>query len=95
VRTGVEGNLAANDGEMIRDMTLAGTGISLLPDFFVAGDIAAGRLVPLLSGSSDVEAGIFAVYPATRHLSATVRALLDFLAAQAREEASFPAPAAQ
>jgi DNA-binding transcriptional LysR family regulator len=77
----VNGNLTINNGEMVRDMTLAGVGISLLPDFFVSREIAEGRLIDLLPGAVAVDAGIYAVYPPTRHLASSVRVLLDFLVA--------------
>lgn len=75
----VSGNLWANDGEMVRQMTLGGHGISLLPDFFVTEDIDAGRLIPLLSEQVTQEAGIYLVYARERHQSAGVRALIDWL----------------
>lgn len=77
----VAGNFIVNDGQMVREMTQAGLGISLLPEFFVAGELAEGRLVSLLPERLDISAGIFAVYPPTRHLSSAVRALIDALAA--------------
>lgn len=76
----VKGNISVNSGEMIRELALAGTGIAALPDFFVAEDVAAGKLVPLLTDHLAIEGGIFAVYPTTRHLSSAVRVLIDFLA---------------
>jgi DNA-binding transcriptional LysR family regulator/N-acetylglutamate synthase-like GNAT family acetyltransferase len=77
----VAGNFSANSGEMVRDMTLAGLGISRLPDFFVAQDVAEGRLVVVLEQIEERTAGIYALYPQTRHLSGPVRALIDELVA--------------
>ena len=77
----VAGNFTANSGEMVRDMTLAGLGISRLPDFFVARDVAAGRLVVVLEQIGERTSGIYALYPQTRHLSGPVRALIDVLVA--------------
>jgi DNA-binding transcriptional LysR family regulator len=82
LRLRVGGNLTVNSGEMVREATLAGLGVSLLPDFFVARDVAKGRLVALLGERVIATAGIFAVYPPTRHLSSGVRALIDALAAR-------------
>jgi DNA-binding transcriptional LysR family regulator len=79
----VAGNFTANSGEMVREMTLAGLGISRLPDFFVARDVAEGRLVVVPEQSGERSAGIYALYPQTRHLSGPVRALIDALVAAA------------
>ena len=55
-------------------------GIVLEPDFIVAHEIRAGRLVPLLPGYRPPRSPIAAVYPSRRHLSAKVRSFVDFLA---------------
>ena len=72
----------ANNGDLIRMMAVHGQGIALQPDFIVAGDLAAKRLVRLLPGWEAGELGIFAVYPSRKYLSAKVRTLVDFLAAR-------------
>jgi DNA-binding transcriptional LysR family regulator len=77
----VAGNFTVNGGEMVREMTLAGLGLSLLPDFFVAEEVARGRLVAVLEHAVRRSAGIYALYPRTRHLSGPVRALIDALVA--------------
>jgi len=77
--TRVSGNLSVNDGELIRDLTLEGVGISLLPDFFVGERVESGELISLLDGQLDARFGIYLVYPQTRHLASTVRLLIDHL----------------
>ncbi len=74
----VAGNLSANNGDVIRAALVAGTGIAWQPSFIVGDDIRAGRLRPVMPDYWD-EIGIYAVYPQTRHLSAKVRAFVDFL----------------
>ena len=54
-------------------------GILFAPTFLVADDLRHGRLQPVMSDYSWVTA-IYAVYPQNRHLSAKVRAFVDFLA---------------
>lgn len=81
----VNSNLSINNGELVREMALAGLGITLLPDFFVARDIKAGKLVPVLIGSLDKRGTISAIYPQSRHLSSSVRVFVDFLVEHARE----------
>jgi len=63
---------------------LAGLGIVYLPTFLIGDDVREGRLVHLLAADVDVdtEAGIYAVYPSSRHLSPKVRALIDYLVEQ-------------
>lgn len=79
-RISVNGPVIANDGDIIRQMTLAGLGISLLPDFFVDEDIAAGRLINLFADEIGERVGIYLVYPSTRKITAATRAFIDFMA---------------
>lgn len=75
----VSGNFVVNDGETIRDMTIDGLGISLLPDFFVRSDIDSKKLKPILTNSVMRRGEISIVYPSTRYASRRVRAFIDFL----------------
>lgn len=79
-RINVNGPVIANDGGIIRQMTLAGLGISLLPDFFVDEDIATGRLISLFADEIDERVGIYLLYPSTRKITAAARAFIDFMA---------------
>ena len=76
----VAGKVHANNGDMLCALAVRGVGIVNEPDFMVAPDLKAGRLVPLLPGYQGVRADIWAVYPSRRHLSGKVRAFIDFLA---------------
>jgi len=76
----VQGPLTANNGDALRLAALAGTGIARLPSFVIGPDIAAGRLVPILEEYRVADLGIYAVYPAQRHLTPKLRAFIDFLA---------------
>ena len=79
-RIEVSGNIESNVTEMIYDLGLAGMGILRSSEFVVGADIRAGRLVPLLTEYQQPESPpMWAVYPHRRHLSARVRALVDFL----------------
>jgi len=78
-RVNVDGPVTANDGEIIREMTLAGLGISYLPDFFVDDDIAEGRLIALFPEELDERFGIYTVFAARRQISAAARAFVDFM----------------
>jgi DNA-binding transcriptional LysR family regulator len=63
-------------------LAVAGTGVTLEPDFVVANDVRAGRLVALLPGYTAPSISITAAYPRRRHLSAKVRVFVDYLAAR-------------
>ena len=78
----------ANNGRMLAALAVAGMGVVFEPDFIVAPEVRAGRLVPLLPGFKPARVPIAAVYPSRRHLSAKVRTFVDFLAGRfAREQA--------
>ena len=78
----VTGIAHANNGAMLAALAVAGVGITLEPDFIVAPDVRAGRLVRLLPGYAPPAISINAAYPSRRHLSAKVRAFIDFLVAR-------------
>jgi DNA-binding transcriptional LysR family regulator len=72
----------SNNGRMAAALATAGLGVVVEPDFIVAPDIRAGRLLRLLPDHRAPRSPIAAVYPSRRHLSAKVRAFVDFLAAR-------------
>lgn len=76
----VTGPVHANNGDLLAAAAAEGIGIAMEPDFIVAADLAAGRLVRVLAEYAPAPAGVYAVYPSRRHLSAKVRAFVDFLA---------------
>jgi len=78
VRVGVR--LQANNGDLARQLALAGEGIALAPTFIVYRELARGELVPLLQEWRWPQFNAYALYPPTRHLSRRVRAFVDFLA---------------
>lgn len=79
----VRGTIASNNGEALYALLLSGMGIARAADFLVVKDIAAGRLVPILTGHAvDEMTPIHAVYPHRKHLAAKVRVFLDFLVAR-------------
>ena len=78
----VGGGAHANNGAMLAALAVAGAGITQAPDFIVAPDVRAGRLVALLADYASPAIPINAVYPSRRHLSAKVRAFVDYLVAR-------------
>lgn len=80
----VSGRIRMNDSEALREATLAGLGIALLPTWVVGSDIARGTLVRLLPEwtaqlAPSAEPAIWAVYPPKRIVSPKVRVFVDFL----------------
>ncbi len=78
-RVNVHGPVTANDGEVIREMTLAGLGISLLPDFFVQDDIESGNLIELFPEELDDTLGVYALFPNRKSITPSARAFVDFM----------------
>ena len=76
----LEGRLKANNGEILLAACLAGAGIAALPTFISGPSLRAGTLVRVLPQYENAGFGIHAVWPTARHLSAKVRAFVDFLA---------------
>jgi len=77
----VNGPLEVNSASAAREAALADLGFLRTPLFFVANDVRDGDLVVLLEEYEEPQRGIYAVYPHRRHLSAKVRAFVDFLVA--------------
>jgi len=75
----VRGNLKLNDDEVIWQAVRGGVGISILPTFTVGDDLKSGTLKAVLTPYVPAERNLYAVYLPNRHLSAKVRAFIDFL----------------
>ncbi len=71
--------LQTNNTAAMRSFVRSGGGIAVFPDTMVREDLAAGLLVELLPGYALPEGGIFAVYPAMRHVPPKTRLFIDFL----------------
>lgn len=69
-----------NNGDTCRAAALSHQGVILQPTFLVGKDLADGSLVELMPSYRSEELGIYAVYPTRKHVSAKVRALIEFLA---------------
>ena len=75
----IAGTLHSNNGDLLAEIAARGCGIVFEPAFIVGPDVRAGRLVPLLQDFMPPPVPIYAVYPSRKHLSAKVRAFVDFL----------------
>jgi DNA-binding transcriptional LysR family regulator len=70
----------SNNAEMLLALAIEGFGLVQLPTFIVGPDVAAGRLVAVLTQYKPMERWVHIVYPPGRHLPAAVKALSDFFA---------------
>ncbi|WP_442968092.1 LysR family transcriptional regulator [Pseudorhodoferax sp.] len=85
VRVRTRARMHANNGDTCRAAALAHQGLILQPDFLIAPDLRAGRLVEVMPDWHAAELEIQAVYPTRRQLPLKVRRLVDFLAEALRE----------
>ncbi|WP_165313922.1 LysR family transcriptional regulator [Vibrio ziniensis] len=78
----IEPTIACSSGETVRQLVLAGNGISCLSGYMVKQDIAEGRLIVLLDSyrkeSSDREL-INAVYYKSSQVARRISAFIDFI----------------
>jgi len=79
IRVKVAGNFRANNGEAIRQAVLADLGIAVAPEWIALKDLESGTIKAILTNYSPTLMDIHAVYPSGRHLSAKVRAYVEFL----------------
>ncbi len=78
----VSGSVHSNNGDLLAEAAVQGSGIVLQPEFIVGEHLRAGRLVPMLPDLRALPLPIYAVYPSRKHLSAKVRMFADFLLAR-------------
>jgi DNA-binding transcriptional LysR family regulator len=71
--------IAINTTTAVFTAVRQGCGLSVLPDYLVAEDIAAGSLIPVLPEWQLPSGGIYAVYPAVRFRPPKVSAFVDLL----------------
>jgi DNA-binding transcriptional LysR family regulator len=75
----VDGRLHLSDSLSIRDAAIAGMGIADLPDYLVASDLEAGRLVRVLDAVPRMVRGIYVVYAPSPFTPTKVRLFVDAL----------------
>ena len=73
------GNIVSNNVEALLEAALEGVGVVNLPTWMVGQDLYDGRLEEVLQAYSLPEPAVHAIYPPGRHLSAKVRAFVDYL----------------
>jgi DNA-binding transcriptional LysR family regulator len=80
------GSLRTNSGAVLKVTALAGHGLVCLPTYLVGDALQSGRLVTVLDDYTAPPLTLCTLYPHNRHLSAKVRAFVDFLAARFERE---------
>lgn len=76
----VAGRFKVNSASGARKMALQDRGVFLTLNYMVQDDLEAGDLVQVLSKYSNAALPVNIIYPPTKHLSAKVRAFIDFAA---------------
>lgn len=79
VKVKVKGNIETNDSSCILSFAKDGHGIALLPDRYVDNDIQSGVLIEVLSEYAPEPLPINIVYHSSKLMSATLKALIDFI----------------
>ena len=79
-RVNVQASIFLDATLAVREAVCEGAGLSVLPDYAIADDLAAGRLIQVLPQWRLPSGGIHAVFPAARFRPAKVRAFVDLLA---------------
>ena len=75
----------SNNGHCLLAAARDSLGLAYLPDYYVAEDIANGRLVRVLEEWGGIERDVVAIYQHRRHLSAKVKLFVDFLEKRFRQ----------
>lgn len=76
------GGAIANDMATLVSMALSGCGLASIPDYFVARELASGRLVRVLEGYASPANAFRLLWPAKAQRSPKVRAFIDFFTAR-------------
>lgn len=81
-----KGSLLSDSGEVLLSHTLAGYGVSYLPDMYVERYLKSGALIQLLPEYDSLELRTQIVYAPNRHKSQRVRALVDYLVTNVKKD---------
>jgi len=79
----VQGKHLLTQSSAIKQCTLAGMGLSLLPDWLIQPELDAGQLIALFNDfevtATDYKGGVWLLYPSREYVPAKVRLFNDFL----------------
>jgi LysR family transcriptional regulator for bpeEF and oprC len=78
----VDGDMEANDSTYIVELVKAGLGVARVPLQYVKQELSSGELVELLTEFNPPALPVNIIYPSAKLMSATQRALIDFMGAE-------------
>ena len=79
-RVPIDGNIVANESELLLALARGGLGIMRFSEHVVTADLAAGTLVALLTeNETGTDSPIYIAYKHRRHLNPRIRAFVDFV----------------
>jgi DNA-binding transcriptional LysR family regulator len=78
----IDGAITCDNGDLMRELAVAGHGLAFKSAWDIAADVRAGRLVPLLPDVILPDANVYAIYPSRRYLPARIRLFVDYLQQQ-------------
>jgi DNA-binding transcriptional LysR family regulator len=87
----VQARISGDATTAVHAAVLAGGGVSVLPDYVVAADLGAGRLVRLLPEWKLRSGGIYVLLPSARFRPAKISRFLELLSTAAALHAA-PSP---
>jgi DNA-binding transcriptional LysR family regulator len=77
----ISGPLTTNNGDVLKEATIQGMGIAMMPTFIVEDALNDGRLRKILADYCPEPFNLYAVRQSRRFTPAKVRALIDYLKA--------------
>ncbi|WP_448950286.1 LysR family transcriptional regulator [Labrys neptuniae] len=89
-RVRFEQRLSMSTTSAVRAAVLADGGLAVLPDYQVADDIGAGRIIRVLPAWTLPDGGIYAVFAQKRHRARKVELFLDAMRAKLRAKRAGP-----
>lgn len=79
IKIPVNGRYRVSSSLGVLDAVRAGVGYSLIPQIYIADDIAQGRLETVLDEWAKDKTNVFVLYPSRLYLPAKTRAFIEFL----------------
>ena len=85
----ISSNWRSNSGPALLDAVKKGLGIAQLPDYYVADELASGRLIALLPQYQYPYSGVWLVYPKVRQTSPKLQSICDYLTQSFKDNPPF------
>jgi DNA-binding transcriptional LysR family regulator len=88
----VSGRLCMNASEGVRAAVLGGMGLTIMPEWMFAAELASGAICPVLTEWTLPAANLWALFPTGRMISAKARTFAAFVESELRKSRWRPAP---